>query len=192
MHTLPNRTRSRSGAALLALACALTAAVPAAAAAPSIADLDATARAAGNRLDVATRIGQSVFTQEWPAEVSQISANEVRGHLIVGIRLWGVKFHRPVTRDEFVAEIAAVVEKAFAAAPLAEEIDVWASVPIATGRGIVVSGDLAVPTVRTVFSLSTRRGDAPDKIAARADAVRAEGVFWDPQWADQAFEKPKP
>ena len=60
---------------------------------PSVADLDATARAAGNRPDIATRIGESVFAVTWPAQVSQISANEMDRHLIVGIRIWGVKFH---------------------------------------------------------------------------------------------------
>ena len=43
--------------------------------APSVAQLDATARAVGNRRDVAQRIGASIFSTRWPAEVSQISAN---------------------------------------------------------------------------------------------------------------------
>ena len=72
---------------------------------PNIADLDATARASGNRRDLAEHIGESVFATEWPAEVSHISANELGSHLIVGIRIWGVKFHKPLTRDEFVDEV---------------------------------------------------------------------------------------
>ena len=103
--------------------------------APSVADLDAEARAVGNRRELAERIGESIFATEWPAEVSQVSANEIAGHLLVGIRIWGVKFHRPITRDEFLDEVITVVRRAFAAAPAAEEVDLWASVPIDVDQG---------------------------------------------------------
>ena len=46
--------------------------------------------------------------------------------------------------------MASLVEKAFAAAPAVEEVDVWASVPIEVVKSEIVSGDLAVPTSRTV------------------------------------------
>ena len=147
------------------------------AAAPSVADLDAQARAAGNRIDVAKKIGDGVFALQWPVQISQISANQTGAHLIVGIRLWGVKFHHPITRDDFTSEVAALVEQSFATAPQAEEVDVWASVPIAVGKGIVVNGDLAAPTSRTVFTVAARRG------------VSREDVFWDPHWTAQAFLK---
>lgn len=154
--------------------------------APSVADLDAAARAVGNRRDIAVQIGQAVFATRWPAEVSQISANELDGHLIVGIRIWGVKFHQPITREEFVSEVVALIERTFATAPAVEEIDAWASVPISVGKGVVVSGDLAKPTSRTVFSLSVRRGEAPASIKTRA-AATSDGVFWDADWARTAF-----
>jgi hypothetical protein len=157
------------------------------AAMPSVADLDAAARAAGNRLDLAMRIGQAVFSTTWPAQVSQISVNQMGSHLIVGIRVWGVKFHSPITRAEFVAEAAALVGKAFTVLPSAEEVDLWASVPIKVGRGVIVSGDLAKPTSRTVFSLSVRRGEAASHVVARASAASA-GVFWDQDWAAHAFK----
>ncbi|HEY1655755.1 MAG TPA: hypothetical protein VGF86_11625 [Candidatus Tumulicola sp.] len=172
-----------------AFALALAATGLAAATVPSVADLDATARAAGNRLDLATKIGESVFSETWPAEISQISANEVDSHLIVGVRLWGVKFHHAVTRQEFVDEVTAIVEKVFAAAPAAEEVDVWASIPIEVGKGVVVSGDLARPTVRTVFSLTARRGESPEAVAAQAYAANSADVFWDEEWARAAFKK---
>lgn len=165
--------------------------VAALASVPSLAEVDAVARAAGNRIDVATHIGQAVFATQWPAQVSQISANEVGGHLIVGIRLWGVKFHAPLTRAAFVGEVTSLVQKAFAAAPDAEEVDVWASVPIAVPKGEVVSGDLAVPTSRTVFSVTARRGESPATVAARAGA-RGDDAFWDEEWARAAFEKHTP
>lgn len=82
-----------------AIALGLTlAGSPSYAYAPSVADLDAVARAAGNRTDIAERIGRSIFVTQWPAEVNQVSANELDDHLIVGVRLWGVKFHRSLTR----------------------------------------------------------------------------------------------
>ena len=99
------RSRTRTGkaalGALLALAIASGAAT---AAAPSVADLDAAARAVGNRRDLAEHIGESIFGTEWSAEVSQISANQLGTHLIVGIRMWGVKFHHPLSQADFVAE----------------------------------------------------------------------------------------
>ena len=185
MPTLRSRIR------LAALAAALIAATASGGAArasvPSVVDLDASARAAGNRIDIATRIGESVFATPWPAQVSQISANEMDRHVIVGIRLWGVKFHSEMTRKAFVDEVASLVKKAFAAAPVAEEIDVWASVPIQVARGEVVSGDLAVPTSRTVFSVTTRRGEPTAEFQARAYAFD-RGAFWDEEWAHDAFD----
>ena len=154
--------------------------------APSVTQLDAMARATGNRRDLAERIGTDVFATRWPAEVSQISANELGGHLIVGMRVLGVKFHQPITREQFVAEIVALVDKGFAAAPAAEEVDLWASVPIDVSKGVVVSGDLAQPTSRTVFSLSVRRGDRAPSLRDRIS--RADGIFWDAQWAQSAFK----
>lgn len=156
--------------------------------APSVADLDAEARAVGNRRELAEHIGESIFATAWPAEVSQVSANEIAGHLLVGIRIWGVKFHRPITRDEFLDEVVAVVRRAFAAAP-AEEVDLWASVPIDVTKGEIVSGDLARPTSRTVFSLTVRRGEAVASVRARAERW-TDGVFWDTQWAREAFKAP--
>jgi hypothetical protein len=156
--------------------------------APTVAQLDAAARAAGNRRDVAPRIGASIFAVRWPAEVSQISANDLAGHLIVGVRIVGVKFHRPITRDEFVSEIAALVEMTIAAAPATEEIDLWASVPIGVAKGVVVSGDLARPTSRTVFSVSVRRGENAAALRARLAAENGNGVFWDGAWTRTAFK----
>jgi len=158
---------------------------------PSTADLDATARAAGNRLDIATRIGERVFAETWPAQVSQISANEIGDHLVVGVRLWGVKFHHAVTREEFVDEVAAIVADAFESSS-AEEVDVWASVPIEVGKDVIVSGDLARPTVRTVFTLTAHRGQSPEAVASLALAKSSPDVFWDETWVRDAFKKQGP
>jgi hypothetical protein len=154
--------------------------------APSVADLDAAARAVGNRRELAQRIGESIFSTRWSAEVSQISANSLDGHLIVGIRILGVKFHQPLTRSRFESEVATLVERTFAAQPSTEEIDLWASVPISVAKGEIVSGDLAKPTSRTVFSLTARRGESSQALRARISS--GDGVFWDPLWTRTAFK----
>jgi len=177
----------RSAAVLLAVMVTALAS-PAWSAVPSVADLDATARAAGNRIDVATHIGESIFATKWPAQVSQVSANEVAGHLIVGVRIWGVKFHAEMTREAFVGEVVTLMQRAFAAAPAAEEVDLWASVPIAVAKGQIVSGDLAVPTTRTVYSVTARRGESVAAVEARAGASDG-GAYWDEEWERTAFKK---
>lgn len=155
--------------------------------APSVADLDAAARAAGNRRDIAQSIGRVIFRTQWPAEVNQVSANELDNHLIVGVRIWGVKFHRPLTRADFVAEIVSLTRDIFATAPDAEEIDLWAAVPIDVSKDVIVSGDLAKPTSRTVFSLTVLRSERVEQLRRRAMG-ESDGVFWDAQWARGAFK----
>lgn len=172
----------------LVLAVLLLAVMPelTAAYSPTVTQLDAQARAAGNKRDIAERIGDAIFAKQWAAEITQIAANELDGHLIVGIRVLGVKFHRTLTRGEFAAEVVALVESAFAAANAAEEVDLWVSVPINVEKGAVVSGDLAKPTARTVFSVSVRRGESTASLQSRVLAGTG-GVFWDPAWGRSAF-----
>lgn len=178
---MPNRIRLLAIAALFASACGTASAY-----APTVAQLDAEARAVGNRRDLAEQIGSAIFATRWPAEVTQISANALDGHVIVGIRVLGVKFHETMTREAFVDEVVSLVGKAFATAPDAEEVDLWASVPISVAKGVVVSGDLAKPTSRTVFSLSVRRSESADAIRARIENA-GSGAFWDPAWSRTAF-----
>lgn len=159
---------------------------PAFASTPSVADLDAHARATGNRKDIAVSVGDQLFRQEWPAQVMQVAANEMGSHLVLGLRLSGVHFHRPLTRDQFYAEIASLVGECFAAAPTAEEIDIWTTVPLNVGKGVIVAGDLAKPTSRTVFTLSARRGEAPSTLAERLRG--GEDIFVDEEWARTAFK----
>ena len=86
-----NRTKHAAAALLAALT--LCTAAARASGPPPLAEVDAEARAAGNRKDIATAIGDKLFATTWPAQVSQVSANQLGDHLIVGIRIWGVKFH---------------------------------------------------------------------------------------------------
>ena len=178
--------RSPISIVLAALAGLIATAAIASAYSPTVTELDASARAAGNRREIAQRIGDAVFAKPLPAEVTQIAANELAGHLIVGVRVLGVKFHRAMTREEFASEVVSLVETAFAAAPSAEEVDLWTSVPIDVPKGVVVSGDLAKPTSRTVFTLSARRGENAALLRARV-LTGSDGVFWDDEWARSAF-----
>jgi hypothetical protein len=157
------------------------------AAAPSVADLDAHSRASGNRIDIATSVGEQLFSTTWPAQVMQVLANEDGTHLILGLRVSGVKFHAPLTREAFQREVQDLVARAFAAAPNAEEVDLWVTVPIDVEKGIVVSGDLARPTTRTVFTISVTRGERTAALAARLRS--GANVFLDQEWAQSAFTK---
>src|SRR5262249_31585467 len=149
--TLPSRTNPRivrsawKHAVTLAVTCAFATGI-ASAAQPTVAMLDAKARSAGNRIEIAQRVGDAIFSHEWAAQVLQVSANALDQHLILGMRLSGVKFHAPISREEFGNEVLAIVTQAFAAEPKAEEVDVWVSVPISVGKGVIVAGDLAKPT----------------------------------------------
>lgn len=169
----------------VALLLALTLAVPAFAAVPSVADLDAQSRAGGNRRDVAMAVGKALFKSEWPVQIFKVEANAVGSHVVVGLGLYGVKFHRPVDRAQFTQEVEALVERALAAAPTAEEVDVWAVVPISVGKGVIVSGDLAKPTTRTVYTVSVRRTAAADL----GHVLSGPNVYWDEEWARLSFKE---
>jgi hypothetical protein len=178
--------RNRTKVVLFAVLALTATSSVASAYAPNVADLDAAARAVGNRRDIAQSIGRAIFRTQWPAEVNQVSANEMDGHLIVGIRIWGVKFHHPMTRADFVDEIVSLTGDIFSAAPGAEEIDFWAAVPIDVRKDEVVSGDLARPTSRTVFSVTVLRSESARALHGRA-MEESDGVFWDAQWARDEF-----
>ena len=187
-HTLHNRTnlgRVLRHMTLLACTIALIGG-HAVASVPSVADLDARSRAGGNRIDIAQRVGESIFATKWPAQVLQVTANQLDTHLIVGMRLSGVKFHETLSRQDFTAEIAALVARAFSSSS-AEEVDLWAAIPIDVAKGVIVSGDLAKPTSRDVFTLSVKRGESTRALTARI--MGGTGVYWDQEWARTAFKQ---
>lgn len=153
----------------------------AAAAQPSVVDVNASVRAAGNRKDEAVKIGRSILATRGAAQVTKIRVDGVGPHQVAGIVLSGEKLREPVDPAEFLEQAIALIESTFEAGDV-EEVDVWATVPIAVPAGAVVSGDLAVPTSRTVFSASARRIDR--KIYA--ERLRAgTGVYWAPDWRAQ-------
>ena len=155
--------------------------------APSVASLDAQARASGNRTDVAERVGTSIFRTQWPVQVLGISANRIGGHTVLGMRLSGVKFHAAITRRAYIDEVVSLIDRAFAAVPNADEVDLWTEVPIKYHVGEIVSGNLAQPTWRTVFTVSALRHDATSGLGARIRA--GTGVFWDQEWSRTAFKE---
>ena len=93
-----------------------------------------------------------------------------------------MKFHRGLDIDGFAAEVAEIARRTFAASSV-EEVDIWAIVPLpldkAHAKSLVVSGDYAQPTARTVFAVTVRRGEAPE-LGERIR--RGTDVFWDPGW----------
>ncbi|HEV3152543.1 MAG TPA: hypothetical protein VGZ02_01920 [Candidatus Baltobacteraceae bacterium] len=167
-------------AALIVLAQALFPTAP-----PGVSSSDAVARASGNMKPAAIQIGRALFATQWPAQVLNVYADGFGGFRVAGLHLSGVRFHHALTRAQFESEITELVARTFAVSGV-DEVDVWASVPLRVGKDIVVSGDLAKPTSRTVFTVSVRRGERPDALEGRLR--QGTGVFWDQDWARTALK----
>jgi hypothetical protein len=171
-------------AALAALSpCAPARATPAAApGVPAVSDLDAAARASGNHKGEAYRLGRALFATVWPAQILKVRVDGLGTHEVAGLLLSGVKFHHGLDAEGFAAEVTQVAELAFSSSDV-EEVDIWAIVPLpydkAKEKALVVSGDYAQPTAKTVFAVAVRRGEESG-LAARI--LRGKDVFWDPGW----------
>src|SRR5437763_14222487 len=79
---------------------------------PTVDELDANARASGNRKDIAVSIGRALFRTRWPAQVLNVYADGFSGHDIAGLRINGQHFHRALTQGEFEEEVASLVREA--------------------------------------------------------------------------------
>ena len=134
---------------------------------------------------MAVTIGRALFKTRWPAQVLNVYADGFAGHDIAGLRISGARFHHSLTRDEFLQEIASLVRETFTAAPV-DEVDVWASVPLRVGKDIVVAGDLARPSSRSVFTVSVRRTEPAGAFLRRLRA--RTGIYWDQEWAREALK----
>jgi hypothetical protein len=134
-------------------------------------------RIGGSDRATARRIAARLLVRPLPAQLLRVRCERIGRHADCGLIVSGTKFHRPLDVAAWNAEIAALVEGAFAAVPEADEIDCWATVPLGAGKGAVVSGDMAKPTAATVFSITVPRA-ARGELRARLAAGR--GVFWDP------------
>ena len=111
---------------------------------PSVADLDAAARAAGNRPREAYRLGQTLFATVWPAQIMKVRVDGAGKHEIAGLVISGVKFHRALDAAAFADQVVRLVQETFAASPV-EEVDVWTTVPLPidkiAAKRLVVSGE---------------------------------------------------
>ncbi|MHB8151510.1 MAG: hypothetical protein ACYDG3_00275 [Bacillati bacterium] len=177
----------------LAIVCALllggiAASTSAAGATPSraLARIDAAARAEGNHIGVARRVGVALLRTRWSAQILKVRVDSAAGETVLGLLLSGEKFHRPLSRRTFAQEVVAIAERSFAAAPVSE-VDVWVVIPIGVARGAIVSGDLAVPTSRTVFSVSVERGETPAHLLYRL--LAGQSVYWNEEWAGVALKQ---
>lgn len=135
------------------------------------------ARSAGGDVVTSRRIAARLLARPLAAQLLRVRCERVGPHVDCGLVLSGTKFHRALDLTAWNAEVAALVDGAFAAAPGADEIDCWATVPLDAGKGTVVSGDYAKPTAATVFSITVPRAA---RAGMRARLAGGAGVFWDP------------
>jgi hypothetical protein len=163
---------------VLTLAAAPSPAPNAATPPAAIVELNAIARAAGDRRSDAIRLGRVLLARTWPAQVLKVRVDGAGSHTVAGLVLSGVKFHAPLDPDTFLAEVATLAELTLKASAV-EEVDVWVTVPVSVGKGAVVAGDFAQPATRIVFSATIRRADAGEVAALLR---RGDAVFWDPDW----------
>lgn len=145
---------------------------------PSIALVNiARARIEGNAPDVAESIAVALLARHFAEPISKVHVLAIPAATIAGITLSGTKFHARRDRAHFVTDVSAMAALAFAAAPQVREVDIWATVPVSVPAGAAVSGDLAVPAAKTVFSaVATRRAGQPN-------ALQWGTMYWDPAWS---------
>ncbi len=166
------KPRFAFAAAMLALA--LLGRGQAFARAGAMADMEARERSAGSRRDTAILIGRSLFATLWPAQIMKVRVDGIGPHEVAGVIVSGVKFHHALTPAAFEDEALAIAAHAFRASRV-EEVDVWATVPLAVAKGMPVSGDFAMPTARTVFGVSLERSER----GAAARVHKGTDVYWD-------------
>jgi hypothetical protein len=135
------------------------------------------ARSSGSDVASARRIAAALLARPRAAQLLRVRCERVGRHADCGLTVSGVKFHHALDVRSWDAEIAALIDGAFAAVPDVDEIDCWATVPLDAGKGTVVSGDYAKPTAATVFSITVPRAG---RGGIRARLPGGAGVFWDP------------
>ena len=134
-------------------------------------------RSSGTDTVTARHIAAGLLRRVVPAQLTHVRCERVGRHVDCGLTVSGTKFHRPLDVRSWNAEIAGLVDGAFAAAPGVDEIDCWATVPLSASKGTVVSGDYARPTAATVFSVTVPRAGRGE---VRARLASGAGVFWGP------------
>jgi hypothetical protein len=144
----------------------------------SLSDLNAAARAEGNRKPLAIQVGKALLRTVWPAQVMKIRVDGVGPHEVAGIVVSGVKFHSALDPASFTAEIVALVRQTFAASDV-EEVDIWATVPLPYVPQVPVDGEYLQPTTRIVYAATVER---PERASFAARLERGDDVYWDPAW----------
>jgi hypothetical protein len=139
------------------------------------ADYRALGRAAGGDRPTAVRVAHALLARPLDLQLLRVRCERAGGAGFCGLTLSGVKFHRRVDTAAFRAEVDALVRGAFAVDPELAEVDLWVTVPLDAGKGVVVSGDFAQPSSATVFATTV-----PRALAARPSA--GANVFWDPKF----------
>lgn len=172
---------------------------------PSLATVDANARAEGNRRAAAVALGSVLFRRVWPAQILKVRIDGIGRNEVAGLALSGVKFHGRVDPCAFAHEVADLVRLSFAAVPVSE-VDVWATTPLDVARGTVVAGDNAQPTARVVFGATIPRAQAAgflvhlessvapklrvvaghasaaDKAKLDSSLAAEDGIYWNSSW----------
>jgi len=140
-------------------------------------DARVTGRSGGGDLATARRIAARLLARPLPAQLLRVRCERAGRHADCGLVVSGTHFHRTLDLAAWNAEIAGLIDGAFAAAPGVDEVDCWATVPIDAGKGTVVSGDFARPTTANVFSITVPRAL---RAQVRPRLTAGTGVFWDP------------
>jgi hypothetical protein len=141
-------------------------------------DYRAEGRAGGGDRPLAVEVAHALLAQRLPLQLTRVRCERAAGRDFCGLSLAGVKFKRRVDTATFTAEVDALVRGAFAVDPAIAEVDLWVSVPANSGKGMVASGDFALPTTATVYSITVPRAQAthPDD---------GSNVFWDPAFRSE-------
>jgi hypothetical protein len=175
LHTL--RRATSLAAVLSAIAALLWAAqVPAAAQGANL-DLNAHARAEGNRLDDAVALAKVLLPIGGPAQILKVRVDAVGKHAVAGVLLEGGAKH-PYGRQAFLGEVEQIAAATLDRSAV-EEVDIWAIVPIEVPKGAIVSGPMAVPTSKNVFAVTFPRAER----GAIAKVLQVgRDVYFGPAW----------
>lgn len=150
------------------MALALLQTTFAAASVPSVLDVDARARAAGNARAEAEHVARALLAQRWAMQLIQVEVDQIGSHRVAGVTLLGVKLKQKVDAAGFLAQANRIVDLAFASDSELEEVDLRVTVP--WGRRSS-AGDMDRIYDRAVFTLTVRRS-----------APHVREAYWDAAW----------
>jgi hypothetical protein len=139
-----------------------------AAAAPSLLDVNARARAAGNARAEAEHVARVLLAKPWAMQVTRVEVDTAGSHHVAGVTLLGVKLKRKIDAAGFLAQANTIVDVTLASDLQLEEVDLRVTVPSGP-RG--AAGDMDRVYDRAVFTLTVRRS-----------APGTREPYWDAAW----------